>query len=76
MIWKIYNDGYVVKPPSVTLGFDLVGRYGSDVGEFAISKDIMKQLVDECDILFISRHHPDHYAKKWVIRRVIEKGKS
>ena len=58
LIYKLYNHGFVVRTPSVTIAFD-VHRGGRGENLF-ITQALMKSLVDQCDILFISHIHGDH----------------
>jgi glyoxylase-like metal-dependent hydrolase (beta-lactamase superfamily II) len=67
-VWVLYNMGVIVRTPTVTIGFDLVrGRMG-------ISDDVMRQFVDQCDVLFISHAHGDH-ADDWVRDQFLSQGK-
>lgn len=61
-IFKLYNHSFIVKTPSVTMAFDLI-RGGPSVNPF-IPEPLMKRLVDQCDILFISHEHGDHADPK------------
>ncbi len=59
-IWKLYNHGFIVRTPSVTLAFDLVsGRHLGNDG-FVLPEDLLEDLACACDLLFISHFHPDH----------------
>ena len=59
VIWKLYNHAFVVKTSSVTIGFDIQkGLTGND--GFMIGDEMMKMLVKEIDMLFISHYHRDH----------------
>jgi L-ascorbate metabolism protein UlaG (beta-lactamase superfamily) len=57
-IYKIYNDGFVARTKSVTIALDVVR--GSCRGEVLIPDSLIRQIVDHCDILFISHNHGDH----------------
>ena len=86
MVWKIYNMGFVVRTPSVTLGFDLYRgpsafRYADATGKstidskgFPFSDDLAVRLVSQCDALFISHQHRDH-ADPFVAQTFIDQGK-
>lgn len=64
VIWKLYNHSFVVKTPSVTIGFDIQrGFRGPE--EPVLSKDLMERLIEPVDVLFISHYHNDH-ADSWV----------
>jgi glyoxylase-like metal-dependent hydrolase (beta-lactamase superfamily II) len=73
-IWKLYNHGFVVRTPSVTIGFDLVPGNPWMEGDFQVEKATYQQLLDECDILFISHIHGDH-ANQWVAQSFISSDK-
>ncbi len=60
MIWKLYNMGFIVRTKSVTLAFDLVSGESSRSEKFALSRETMQRLADQCDVLFISHRHRDH----------------
>ena len=86
-IWKLYNHGFVVRTPSVTLAFDLhPGASGFRATDrdgkrtlvacpgFPATDELMKRIVAQCDVLFISHQHPDH-ASKPVAELFISEGK-
>ncbi len=56
-IWQIYNHGFVVKTPSITMGFDLYHYY-----QFYSNKNFL-ELANLLDIYFISHEHGDHYSQ-------------
>jgi len=81
VIWKLYNHGFIVRTATVTFGFDLVrahsvrARPSREVIEgFVLEDDLMRDLVSQCDALFISHRHWDH-ADEWVAGAFIEQGK-
>lgn len=74
MIWKLYNHGFVVRTPSVTIGFDLVPGNPWMEGDFQLDNAAYQPLLAECDILFISHRHGDH-ANQWVAESFIDSGK-
>ena len=63
-IWKIYNMGFIVRTRSVTIAFDLVSGASSKSEDFTILDVQMKRLIQQCDILFISHRHSDHWEKQ------------
>jgi L-ascorbate metabolism protein UlaG (beta-lactamase superfamily) len=71
-IYKIYNDGFVVRTRSVTIAFDLV-RGGSG-GKVLIPDSLVRQIVAHCDALFITHSHGDH-ADAVVAEMFTEAGK-
>lgn len=54
-IYKVYNDGFVIRTKSTTLAIDLCGKKGSFIPD-----SLMRLIVDKCDALFISHNHDDH----------------
>jgi len=71
-IYKIYNEGFIARTQSVTIAFDLVR--GSCKNQLLISDSLMRLLVEQCDILFITHNHGDH-ADPAVIGMFTEAGK-
>lgn len=57
-VYKIYNDGFIARTGSVTLAFDVVR--GACKGKNLISDASIGQIVDHCDVLFLSHNHGDH----------------
>ena len=53
VVWQIQNHGFVVKTPSITLGFDLYDYYLYQ--EFSMLADLL-------DVYFISHQHRDHFS--------------
>lgn len=74
LIWKLYNHGFVVRTNSVTIAFDLVPGNPWRGAGFQVDKEVFQELIDECDVLFISHHHGDH-ANVWVAQSFINDGK-
>ena len=72
-IFRFYNHGFIVRTPTVTVGIDLV-RGGNAAKPF-ISDTLMRSVVEQCDILFISHAHGDH-ADIAVAKMFCEQGKS
>lgn len=56
-LFKLYNDGFIVRSGGVTVGFDLCG---TRQGEKYIPDPLMREIVGRCDMLFISHRDPDH----------------
>jgi len=59
-VWKLYDHGFIIRTASVTLAFDLIRGYSSRGEGFPVSDEFIKEMVDECDILFLSHRHGDH----------------
>ena len=69
-VFKLYNDGFVVRTRSMTVGFDLCGTRGS---VRFIPDSLMRPIVEGCDALFISHRDPDH-ADRRVVSMAAEMG--
>lgn len=54
-VYKIYNDGFIVKSKTATVAFDICSRNGS-----LISNEQMERLAKKCDVMFLSHNHGDH----------------
>lgn len=59
-IWKLYDHGFIIRTSTVTIAFDLIRGYSSGADGFPVSDDIMRKIVNQCDVLFISHRHKDH----------------
>ena len=74
VIWNIYNSSYIVKTKEITVAFDLIRlphrlrKYDDD------GLHIIKELVDLCDILFVSHIHGDH-ADSFVAGKFLSQNK-
>ncbi len=74
-IWKLYNMGFLVRTPSVTLAFDIVpGMPSRTPTGFAVPEEWLRRLADQADILFISHSHDDH-ANPQVARLFLDQKK-
>ena len=67
-IYKLYNDGFIVRTPSTTVAFDLYR------GKGLIPDTLMQQLIEQSDVLFISHRHDDH-ADEFVANEFINADK-
>lgn len=72
-IHKLFNHGFVIKTPSVTIGFDIF-RGGRPRNPF-VSDAVIQTLVGQCDILFISHEHGDH-ADRSVVQLFCDQNKT
>lgn len=70
-IWKLYNHGFVVKTPEVTVGFDL---HQGPFASFHIAPDLFERILLATQALFVSHAHGDH-ADAYAIPRMIELGR-
>ncbi|MDP4266443.1 MAG: MBL fold metallo-hydrolase [Bacteroidota bacterium] len=57
-IYKLYNDGFIVRTKSSTLAFDII--QGGKQDKPYISDENIRALAGKCDMLFISHSHGDH----------------
>jgi len=85
-IWKLYNHGFVVRTPSITVGFDVFrgpsrfrwdgpeGRKAVDSLGFPFPDAIADRLAAQCDAMFISHEHGDH-ADPYVAETFLKLGK-
>lgn len=70
-LWKLYNHGFVVKTPTVTLGFDLhQGLFES----FHVETETFDRILQATQILFVSHDHGDH-ADHYAIPRMLDLGR-
>jgi len=74
MIWKLYNHGFIVRTPTVSIAFDLVRGYSAKAEGFPIPDALLEQIVHHCDVLFISHRHRDH-ADEHVAQAFLDLGK-
>jgi len=72
-LYRFYNHGFIVQTSTVTIGIDLVrgGRRNAPV----IDDSLMRAIVNQCNMFFISHAHGDH-ADSTVIRMFWENGKN
>jgi L-ascorbate metabolism protein UlaG (beta-lactamase superfamily) len=73
VIWKLYNHCFIVKTPSVTIGFD-IQRGFRDNDEPVLKKELMEELIESIDILFISHFHGDH-TDSWLTEMFLAQNK-
>lgn len=59
-IYKLYNDGFVIRTPKVTLAWDLVHGPKNTEGNTVVNDSLLKLIVDKCDIMFLTHNHGDH----------------
>jgi L-ascorbate metabolism protein UlaG (beta-lactamase superfamily) len=71
-IWKLYNDGFVVRSGGVTVGFDVIP--GVPRTGCVISHEQLIRLLAQIDVLFISHEHEDH-ANREVAELLLAAGK-
>ena len=64
VIWRVYNDGFIVKTHNLTLGFDIACSF--------MFPEIVK-IADYVDVLFVSHHDGDH-ADSEVLKRAAARG--
>ncbi|AQQ71469.1 hypothetical protein SMSP2_01843 [Limihaloglobus sulfuriphilus] len=61
-VWNVYNMSYIVKSADVTAAFDLIRLPESlrSQENKSIVNALAKEMVEYCDILFVSHEHGDH----------------
>ncbi len=74
IIWKLYNETFIIRTASVTLAFDLVRGRLRGVEGFGLPDDLVSQIAKHCDVLFISHRHRDH-ADETVAKWFLDAGK-
>lgn len=72
-VYKIYNDGFIARTGSVTLAFDVVR--GACQSKNLISDAFIQQIVDHCDVLFLTHNHGDH-VDPVVVEMFLKAGKT
>ncbi len=73
-VWKLYDHGFIVRTPAVTLMFDFTRAYSAGDESFAIPDEIAARILKQCDVLFITHRHGDH-ADPWVAEEFLKTGK-
>jgi L-ascorbate metabolism protein UlaG (beta-lactamase superfamily) len=71
-IFRLYNDGFIVQTPSVTIAIDLI-RGGSAQNPF-VDAELLRPIVERCDLLLITHSHGDH-ADAAVAKMFLERGR-
>ncbi len=71
-IYKLYNDGFIVKSAKATIAIDLIPG-GSDAKPF-LTDSVVYGIAGKCDALLISHFHADH-ANLNVAKAFAESGK-
>ncbi len=71
-LYKIYNDGFVARTPSVSIAFDIVRGLCHD--KTLITDSLIYAIADNCDILFITHNHSDHGDPE-VVKYFLSSGK-
>ena len=76
VLWNIYNLSYVVKTSDMTVAFDLIRLPPSlrKEGDEETHNKLAKEMVELCDILFVSHIHGDH-ADSFVAREFLSQNK-
>lgn len=71
-VWKLYNHGFVVRTPAVTLAFDIVP--GVPQTGFLVPPGLIGRIAAQSDVLFVSHRHADH-ASPGVALQFLKAGK-
>ncbi len=76
VIWNIYNMSYIVKSKDITIAFDLIRFTPSLIkkGDEDLHKNLIKNIVDLSDVLFLSHNHDDH-ADPFVAKEFLSQNK-
>ena len=69
-VHKLYNDGFIVRTPKITVGFDLCGNRKNVK---VVPDSLLRLFVNACDVLLISHRHQDH-ADPLAVRMAGEAG--
>ena len=56
--YRFYNHGFIVQTSTATIAIDLVRGGTNDAS--IVNDSIMRAIVNQCDILFVSHAHGDH----------------
>lgn len=59
-IWKMYNHGFVVRTPSITVAMDVVPGWHAANAYFGISPSAKARFARQIDVLSLSHYHGDH----------------
>lgn len=74
-VYKLYNDGWIIRTPKVTIGWDIYrGREVPELGRHLMSDSIAAALADKVDIMFLTHNHGDH-VDPFVVDRITSQGK-
>jgi L-ascorbate metabolism protein UlaG (beta-lactamase superfamily) len=73
-VWKLYNHGFVVRTPTVTIAFDLIRTPPYLRAAARTEPDAVDRLVAQCDVLLISHQHDDH-ADPYLAQAFLDAGK-
>jgi len=82
-IYKLYNDGFIVRSKSITFAIDFNrgegllfdgGTNGERGSVNLMSDSVATMLINECECLFITHNHSDHFDN-FVVDRFLEQGK-
>lgn len=71
-IYKLYNDGFIMKSKTATIAVDLVP--GGPKDHTFISDSLIYAIAAQCDAMFITHAHSDH-ASLPIAKAFAEKGK-
>ncbi|MCH5247511.1 MAG: MBL fold metallo-hydrolase [Muribaculaceae bacterium] len=60
-VYKLYNDGWILQTPKVTIAWDIYrGPTVKNSNQRLMSDSIASALAETCDIMFLTHNHPDH----------------
>lgn len=74
-IYKLYNDGWIIRTPEVTIGWDIYrGRNCPELGRRLMNDSIAVALIDKIDIMFLTHNHGDH-VDPFIVEHLTSHGK-
>lgn len=73
-IYKIYNAAMIARTKSVSIAFDISRCRCRGSKERLISNEKIGEIVNVCDVLFLSHNHGDH-IDRYVVEQFIKAGK-
>lgn len=62
VVWQLYNMGYIIKTPGVTMGFDVVGGLRWADWGWDVPAEIISGLSRSMDVLFVTHYIDNYYA--------------
>lgn len=71
IVWKLYNQGFVIRTPEATIGVDLIRGGSAGPKEFPVFNDVLGRMAQQCDVLFITNQRESH-ADDWVAKAFLD----
>lgn len=73
-IYKIYNEAMIARTKSVNIAFDISRCRCRGFKERILPDELVNQIVERCDVMFLSHNHGDH-VDRYVVEQFIKAGK-